>query len=600
MATASSRRDLKAMRQAAELTSASVTDHAELSTLAVQGAVHELRSAAADAVERLTAARELTPVHPTLVETLAEAHEAAGNLAEAADLFEESARLSHTKQRAARLHYRAGILLQERIQAPDRAREAYQRAADADIAFKDVQARLEQLLSGRNDLSGLVALAEARLNAAQAPQLRMELARKLAQLYVKQDEHEKAVTVLRAALELNPEDLPALSQFEGLLNHTQNQRERAEVLVRMARLSRDPDELCDVFFKLGDIYDVHLPDPRRAEAAYRRVMKLAPKHQAALERLSALLKRGGQTELAAESLERLMQVAERPEQRRDVAFELSRLKEDSADFRGAEEVLERLRKAHPTDLVVLHTMAEFYRRRQAQSALAMHLNRAANDLRLALSGHPENGELWSTLVEVLEEKGRKDAASVAASAAFSLGLADGKLARHVASDGSVSDLGNGAFSELLDDLVFPNLLPASVRILFRHGAEAMNRAAPVDLKTLAGEKLERKHPLRQVAQRLQSQDIFEKEFVGARGIRFPLTWAPQVALPKAVGKTCRRCRADEQPLGRSERFATCAVMNDSQSGIDRGEGDSPPFAWLCSLFAGHLGTVPAFAAEQSR
>ena len=209
MSTAASRRDLKAMRKACRVDLGVDPDHAELSTLAVQGSVHELRTAPAEAVERLSAARELTPVHPTLIETLAEAHEAAGNLAEAADLFEESARQSQTRERNARLHYRAGVLLQERIQAPDRAREAYQRAAEADIGFKDVQARLEQLLSGRNDLGGLVALAEASLNAAQAPQLRLELARKLAQLYVKQDEHEKAVTVLRAALELTPEDLPA-------------------------------------------------------------------------------------------------------------------------------------------------------------------------------------------------------------------------------------------------------------------------------------------------------------------------------------------------------------------------------------------------------
>ena len=105
-------------------------------------------------------------------------------------------------------------------------------------------------------------------------------------------------------------------------------------------------------------------------------------------------------------------------------------------------------------------------------------------------------------MEVLEEKGRKDAAGAAASAAFSLGVADGKLARHLDSEGGVSGLGTAAFSELLDDLMFPTLMPPSVRILFRHGAEAMNRAAPVDLKTLAGEKLERKHPLRAVASEL--------------------------------------------------------------------------------------------------
>ncbi|MFT3921112.1 MAG: hypothetical protein QM778_01125 [Myxococcales bacterium] len=575
MATGAARGDVSAIRKAAELTSASVSDQAELSTLAVQAVALLARTPGSGATEALGAMRELVPTHPTLVETLAEAHEANGQLAEAADLFAEAARSSHTKRRVARLNYRAGILLQEQLNAPDRAREAYQRAAEADIAYKDVQARLELLLSGHNDLSGLVALAEARLNAAQAPQLRVELARKLAQLYEKQDGLDKAVNVLRSALELLPEDLPALSQFEGLLDRANNQRERAEILVRMARLSRDPDELCDVFYKLGEIYDEHLPDPRRAEAAYRRVIKLAPKHQRALEKLSALLKRGGQIDLAAESLERLMQVAERADQRRDVAFELSKLKEDAADFRGAEEVLERLRKGTPTDLTVLRAQAEFYRRRQAQSALAMHLNRAANDLRHALQTQPDVAELWSTLVEVLEQRGRKDAASAVASAASALGLADAKLSRLLDADGGTNGLGTAAFSELLDDLVFTDLLPGSVRILFRHGAEAMNRAQPLDIKLLAGEKLERKHPLRAVASEFaKTSGLGDAEVFVTSQLPYAFVPVSEAPFQILVGRTILGALSPQEQrflvarackIARSQMSITCRLRPEEMS-----------------------------------
>ncbi len=406
-------------------------------------------------------------------------------MAEAADLFAEAARLSHTSRRVARLHYRAGTLLQEHLNAPERAREAYQRAAEADITYKDVQARLEQLLSGHNDLEGLVALAEARLHAAKVPQLRVELARKLAQLYEKQERVDQAVSVLRTAIELLPDELPALSQFEGLLDRARNQRERAEVLVHMARLSRDPDELCDVFFKLGRNLrrSSARPAPRRGRVPPRGQAR-PPSIRQRSRKLSALLKRGGQTELAAESLERLMQVADRPSQRRDVAFELSKLKGKTRRRLPAapKRSWSACARGTPTDNAVLRAMAEFYRRRQAQSALAMHLNRAANDMRLALQGHPENPELWSTLVDVLDERGRKDAASAVASSAAALGLADSKLSRLLDGDGNSVGLGTAAFSELLDDLVFPDLMPASIRILFRHGAEGMNRAKPVDMK----------------------------------------------------------------------------------------------------------------------
>ncbi len=493
--------DKRALREkATALLLASTVDRTEQSTLSVQRARHLLEVAPDQAVEVLEQYREAaSPAHPTLEETLAEAYARTNKREQAADLFEECARASTTKRRTARLYYRAGALHQE-LGALERARKAFVLAAEADITFGDVETRLEGLLSNHDDLDGLVSLAEARFRSETSADARMECACRLATLYTRQGAHEKAQDTLREALEFSPEHLKGLAQLANLLGvDASQQRERAELLIRIARLSRDPDELCDVFFKLGEIYDEHMPDPKRAEAAYRRVLKLSPRHQPALERLSALQKRSGQTEAAAESLERLIYIAERAEQKRDVSFELSRLREGAGELREAEDVLERLRKISPTDVLVLREMAEFYRRRQAQTALAMHLNRSANDLRQALVGAPGDAALWTALVEMLQEKGRKDAASAAASSAFAAGISSEMLARLVASDGSMLGLESGAFSELLDDLLFPNLLPPAIRILFRHGAEAMGRASPLDLKALAAEKLDRKHPLRAIA-----------------------------------------------------------------------------------------------------
>lgn len=479
----------------------STTDRAEQSTLLVQHSRWLLESAPEEAVALLERNRELsTPLHPTYNEALAEAYARAGKSQLAADLFEECARASQTPGRAARLYYRAGVLHQEQLNAPERARAAFMLTAEANLSFEDVEERLEQLLSGKSDLTGLVALAETRLRAAQQTPEHIECARRLGSLYEKQGETEKARDVLRQGLESAPEDLPALAQLAALLaDDASQQRERAEILVRIARLSREPDELCDVFFKLGEIYDEHLPDPKRAEAALRRVLKISPRHKPALERLSSLLQRNGQTDAAAESLERLIYIAESPEQKRDVSFELSRLKEQAGELRDAEDVLERLRKATPTDVLVLRELAEFYRRREAQTALAMHLNRAVNDLRQAILQTPHETKHWEALIEVLLQRGRKDAASVAASGATALGVTDADIRRLASPEGNALGLGAAAFSELLDDLIFPDILPPAVRILFRHGAEAMTRAMPLDLRALAAEKLDRKHPLRAVA-----------------------------------------------------------------------------------------------------
>jgi tetratricopeptide (TPR) repeat protein len=473
--------------------------------------------ASAEAVAReLGEAAQKDPAHPLGAELHAEALIRAGASEQAAERFEDAARVSTSRQRAARLWYRAGRLWQEELRAPDRARDAFRAAAEHDVGYADVQLRLESLLSGHNDLAGLIALTETRLRNGGPPEQLVELHRSLAKLYEKQGDKGAARASLRDALSISPEHLAALRDYAQLAERDKEWREAAEALIRLARLSRDVNELRDVFFRLGEIYDLHMPDPRRAEAAYRRVLKLGPRHAKALERLAALYRREQQIPLAIEALERLVQVAETPARRREVAFELSRIKEDAGDLRGAEEALENVRRGAPTDLYVLRGLADFYRRQDSGPALAMHLNRAANDLSHALSSNLSEPALHSALVEVLDQRGRRDAASACASMAVALGLAEGSVSAHTDNEGNIPGVGGAAFSELLDDLIYPESLHPAVRIVFRHGAEALNKAVPFDVRGFGAEKLDRRHPLRSTAQELA-------RWVGANEIEIYVT-----------------------------------------------------------------------------
>jgi hypothetical protein len=175
-----------------------------------------------------------------------------------------------------------------------------------------------------------------------------------------------------------------------------------------------------------------------------------------------------------------------------------------------------VRKNSPTDLYVLRGLADFYRRQGSGPALAMHLNRAANDLGKALADDLDDAALHSALVEVLDQRGRRDAAAACASVAFALGLADANVVAHTDKEGNVSGAGGAAFSELLDDLMYPESLHPAVRILFRHGADALNKLVPFDIKTFGADKLDRRHPLRNTAQELS-------RWVGASDIEIYVT-----------------------------------------------------------------------------
>jgi hypothetical protein len=434
------------------------------------------------------------PDHPTGLELIAELRRGAGDLESAARLFEQAGERALSDERAAHLFASAAEIWDVHLQRPAQAREAYARAAERDIEYPGVRDRLAVLLDEQGDLPGLIALTKARVARGGPPEQVVELLRKLAALEDQREDRGAARAALRVALAHAPDSLPAWRDLARLAERAGEHQERVEALLAVSRLSRDPLELRDALLELGDVYDKSIGDPTRAEAAYQRVLKLGPRNTSALERLASLYRRGGAHDLASEALGQLARATVDPRQKREVTLLLASWKEEQGDARGAEELLESLRRAQPTDAELLRALANLLQRQNAHVALAMHLNRAVNDLRHALATRFDDPELWRAIVSMLSERGRNDVALQCAATAQALGLDVPMPGGARAAQGIAA----AAVSELLDDLVFPEHAPASLRIVFRHAAEALNKVAPLDLRALGAEKLDKRHPLRAI------------------------------------------------------------------------------------------------------
>jgi hypothetical protein len=474
---------------------------------------------------RLSDALANHPDHPTGAELSAELRKALGDLQGAAQQFELAGERALSDERAAHLWARAAELWDRSLHDPARAREAYSRAAQRDIDYPNVRERLAALLDEQGDLPGLIALTKARVARGGPPEQLVELLRKLAALEEQRGDHEAARAALREALAHSPDSLPVWRDLARHAEHAGQHVERVDALLSVTRLSRDPLELRDVLLELGDVYDKQLNDATRAESAYQRVLKLGPRNTTALERLASLYRRGGANELATEALGQLARATVDPRQKREVTLQLASWKEEQGDARGAEELLESLRRAQPTDPELLRALANLLQRQSAHVALAMHLNRAVNDLRHALATRFDEVELWRTIVSMLGERGRADVAQQCAATAQALGL-------DVASSDMrpQSGIQAAALSELLDDLVFPEAAPASLRIVFRHAAEALNKVAPLDLRTLGAEKLDKRHPLRAIIAE-QARWIAHREIEVYVSAELPYAFVPVQEAP---------------------------------------------------------------------
>ncbi len=442
------------------------------------------------ALDLLREAVHASPSHPLAAAALGEACEARGELAEAAEAYEKAGAGSEVAGRAAALYYRAAQIWQDHVGDEGRAREALTRASEQDVTFKDVFERLRIILEDADDKAALAELYQHRLSAGGDDPTLVELYIKQAELRSAISDLSGAKAALRAALALQPERIDALRSLANLSLEDEDWRGAAEVLIRIARIRKEREELRWVFFTLGDIYDQHMPDPRRAEAAFRRVLKLFPNDLPAMERLAELYRRQNQLPEAAKVLEELAGREVDLEASRDHRLRLSEIHEQLGDARRAEAVLEEARKAAPTDLQVVRALAEFYRRQDAANAMAMHLRRAVNDFRHVLEADLADAAAWPGLVEVLRWQGKPDAAAAAASAAQAVGIVDIELSKLVDARGAAPGAGMGAASDALDELLAPKELGAPARAVFKLVGEALEKTLPFDVNAYRAERLD--------------------------------------------------------------------------------------------------------------
>ncbi|MEO0326585.1 MAG: hypothetical protein AAF447_26800, partial [Myxococcota bacterium] len=468
------------------------------------------------------------PEHPFAAAVEAKLVGAAGDAAALADAASRAVEAARTA--AQRLgHGYVAAQAWELAGKTDEALAAYRRCAALDVTYREVFPRLRALLEDRDDTETLAKLLAQRLDAGAEGETLVALHEAHAALRKRLGDLDGARESLAAALELEPDRPGALSERARLALRVGAHREAAEALIRYARLTRDRAELRWVFFTLGDIYDRHLPDVRRADAAFKRVLKLVPHDEEALGRLADLYERQEEWSAAVGVLSRLVALAAGPETRRPLALRLAEAHERRGDLRAAEQTLDEERRDDPTEPLVLAALADLYARQGAGAALSMHLGRAASDLRRALQERPEEAELWEALADVMDRRERPDGTRVVAATAQAFEAASLELASK-----NAEPRVPGAAAAAMDPEVVRALSPGlgePTFALFRQLADALDKALPFDTRRAGTRKLGRDDPARLQARELAPTFGFaDAQVLVAPGTR----WAPVSASPPTV------------------------------------------------------------------
>jgi tetratricopeptide (TPR) repeat protein len=403
----------------------------------VQRATYAVRAAEAfEAAAPSRAAADLekllseAPEHPLAIEELARLYKAAGDPRRAAETFRRAADSAPNERRSTQLLHAAGVIFHDELSDRDAALDVLLRATSLDVLYADAFERARVLLEARGDERGMLALLERRLAAKAEPALLAQWQKQRAQLYLKLGDRTRAKQALRDALTADPTLVDALRLLAQWHSEDGEYREASDALVQLARVASDPEVLAQAFHALGELYDGPLPDERRAEIAFTRVVALAPADHRPIERLIAIWIRRNDHERAARALAHLCDHTtgdENAARRQGYLVQLATEQTALGDERLAERTLEDGRRAAPGSLPILRALRELYERQQDPSALAIHLVRSCHALRAAIEADPGDVSLWHGLIEFLNARGRGDGALLVTEVARCIGHSLGEL-----------------------------------------------------------------------------------------------------------------------------------------------------------------------------
>jgi tetratricopeptide (TPR) repeat protein len=429
----------------------------------------------ADAKRLLTAAIEHMPGHLLALTTLSEVLEAAEEYRAAAETLETAAQASHVTLHQVSAWHQAAVLWLDKAANPERGRAALERAVALDVSHEDAVVRLQALYIAANDRQKLASLLERRLAGTSDPDERIAIEVTRGRALAEVGERAAAKAALAAALDANPDHAEALEAFAELCLTEGDWAAGERALIRLARHVIELPRQAQIYRRLGELYDTTLPNPERAELAYKEVLKRDPDDSETVARLVQVYGRLGDKVTALSLQSDLLARAKSPDEKRERTLSLALVEEQIAfDRKRAEATFEKARKEWPHDSAVLRALAEFHIRQGETRAAQVLLDRAATDARRALAtGRFEPG-FFEVLATVAELRNAGDAAL----------LAHATLAALRGQEVSVPAAGPVAGDPRLDDLLAPELVSAPLRALLQKSGQVLDAAYPVDLQPL--------------------------------------------------------------------------------------------------------------------
>ncbi len=225
----------------------------------------------------------------------------------------------------------------------------------------EVQQRLESLAAMHGMYEHLVALYEDLLDELTDPIRVVELGERAAQWANNAlDQPDRSADLYRRILDIEPEHEEAVEGLEIIAREQGRREELEDVLQRKADLLFEPDLQREVLMELGEVR-TELEAYESATEAYRQALLLDESDTEVMEQLVGLYEMTEQHEELVDTLERLAQHTEDPEESIQLNLEIARYAEHFLDRPDrAIEAGERIRQLDASNREALELLETLY------------------------------------------------------------------------------------------------------------------------------------------------------------------------------------------------------------------------------------------------
>ena len=301
------------------------------------------------AIERYRRVLEIDAFNLGAAESLERLFRTSNRYADLAIILQRKADILDEPDKKKDALFQAAAIEEDVLEKPEAAIAVYQKVLDLDSEdLRAIDALIKRYL-GLSRWVDLLAVYAKKADLVADPEEKKRIYYQVGATY----EHElgdviKGIDIYQRILELDPDDLQALSRLDVLYEQAENWQELLTVLTRESEMSGDAAESISFHYRIAELYEKRLDDLTRAVELYRDILQQQPDHEPTLRALEGVAS-GTRDPLAAAAVlepvyegasdwpklihvhEVQVQHATDPFQRVELLHRMARLYEDALD-----------------------------------------------------------------------------------------------------------------------------------------------------------------------------------------------------------------------------------------------------------------------------